>query len=110
MSDKDYHKEQVIQQRELVEASPHCPSQQEVNRQRFARRPLRSHPRSCHLSVPGCIPKPRIYRVFHFEVSSSPPIGSRIQISANSDIYMGKVDLGFSAAGRKSKSYVGQFF
>jgi hypothetical protein len=37
-------------------------------------------------------------------------IGSRIQISADSDKCSGKVDLGFSAAGRKSKSHAGRFF
>jgi hypothetical protein len=37
------------------------------------------------------------------------PIGSRIQISADSDTCSGKIDLGFSVAGRKSKSHVGWF-
>jgi hypothetical protein len=49
------------------------------------------------------------YSVFHFGVNISAP-RSRIQISADSDNCSGKVDLGFSAAGRKSKSPVGRFF
>jgi hypothetical protein len=38
------------------------------------------------------------------------PIESQIQISADSDTCSGKVDLRFSAAGRKSKSHAGRFF
>jgi hypothetical protein len=37
-------------------------------------------------------------------------IGSRIQISEDSDSCSGKVDLGFSAAGHKSKGHTGRFF
>jgi hypothetical protein len=38
------------------------------------------------------------------------PIGSWVQISADSDICSGKVDLGFSATGYKCKSHAGRFF
>jgi hypothetical protein len=38
------------------------------------------------------------------------PIGSRIQISADSDTCPGNIDLGFSAAGHKSKNHADRFF
>jgi hypothetical protein len=54
---------------------------------------------------------PVMYGVFHFEVSIS---ASRLDLGSKSQqiltLALGKVDLGFSAAGRKSKSHARRFF